>query len=94
MAYDTKSLVTVIPRMGEGEGGANAGETAAVHIYRSADPRATVIGAGYIDDGVDKGIRVNDILIIVDNAAVATIHLVSVVTAAGLVTATARPAIP
>jgi len=92
MAYASDSLTTVIPRLGEGEDVGSL--SAAIHVYRSADPRATVIGAGYITNGNDKGIRVNDIVIIVDDDAVATLHLVSVVDAAGLVTMTARPAIP
>lgn len=87
MAYDTKSLVTVIPRLGEAEGGANAGSSAAVHIYRSADAIATVIAAGYIDDGGDKGVRVNDIVLVVDdNVPTVDVCLVTVVAANGDVT--------
>ena len=95
MAYVSKNLVTIFPRLGTGEDVADGSATAAVHIYRtSADARSVVIAAGYITDGNDKGILVNDIVFIVDDGAVATMHLVSVVTAAGLVTMTARPAIP
>lgn len=95
MAYVSKNLVTIFPRLGTGEDVADGSATAAVHIYRSsADARSVIIGVGHIDDGNDKGILVNDIMIIVDDGAVATLHLVSVVAANGDVTMTARPAIP
>jgi hypothetical protein len=87
VAYDTNSLVTLIPRMGAGEGGANAGFTGALHIYRSADAIAAVIAAGYIDDGNDKGIQVNDVVLVVDdNVPTIDVCLVTVVDAAGDVT--------
>lgn len=89
MAYDTNSLVTAFPRVGsaEGPGDASGGFNSAIHIYRSADPIATVIGAGYISDGVDKGVQVNDIVLVVDdNVPTIDVCLVTVVTAAGLVT--------
>ena len=80
MAYDTNSLVTVIPRLGTGEGGANAGSTGAIHVYRSADPVATVIAAAYVDDGALKGIKVNDIVLIIDdNIPTIDVALVTVV---------------
>lgn len=88
MAYDTKSLNIVgSPRMGEGEGGADAGFSSAQYCYRSADAIATVIAAGYINDGNDKGLRVNDHVVVIDDA-VPTIDLclVTVVAANGDVT--------
>lgn len=86
MAYDTNSL-NGEPRMGEGEGGAGAGKTASQWVYRSADAFATVIAAGYISDGNDKGIRVNDFVCVIDdNLSLAQWAYVTVVTAAGLVT--------
>lgn len=92
MAYDTNSLVTAFPRVGAGEGpGADslstAGFTAALHVYRSADPILTVIAAGYIDDGNDKGIQVNDIVMVVDdNVPTIDLCLVTAVAANGDVT--------
>lgn len=68
MAYDTKSLNVCIPRMGEGENLADAGFSSATYDYRSADNFATVIAAGYIDDAVDKGLRVNDKVCVIDDA--------------------------
>ena len=95
MAYISKNLSTLIPRLGTGEDVADASATSAIHLYRTlTDARSVVIGAGYISDGNDKGLKVNDILLIVDDGAVATLHLISVVAANGDVTATARPAIP
>lgn len=87
MAYDTKSLNVIAPRMGAAEGGANAGEGSAVFIYRSADAIATVIAAGYIDDGNDKGVQVNDTIIVIDdNVPTIDLCLVTAVAANGDVT--------
>lgn len=87
MAYDTKSLNIMSPRMGEGENLADAGFSAACWVYRSADTIATVIGAGYVDDGGDKGIRVNDFVIVIDdNVPTIDLALVTVVAANGDVT--------
>ena len=89
MAYDTNSLVTAFPRVGaaEGPGNASGGFNSAIHIYRSADAIATVIAAGYIDDGNEKGIQVNDIVLVVDdNLPTIDLCLVTVVAANGDVT--------
>jgi len=87
MAYDTNSLNVANPRLGEGENLANAGFSAAMWCYRSADPIATVIAAGYIDDGGDKGLRVNDCVIVIDdNVPTIDLCLVTVVAANGDVT--------
>ena len=89
MAYDSASLVTLVPRLGSGEGplGSGAGLTGALHVYRSADAVATVIAAGYIDDGNDKGIQVNDVVIVIDdNTPTVDLCLVTAVAANGDVT--------
>lgn len=89
MAYDTNSLVTLIPRLGtaEGPGSAAGGYSAGVHMYRSADLVATVIAAGYVDDGNDKGVQVNDVVIVIDdNTPTVDVCLVTVVAANGDVT--------
>jgi len=85
VAYATGSLNLCQPRMGEG---LDAGSLSfAKYDYISADPVLTVIGAGYIDDGNDKGIRVNDVVCVVDNnLGLVDLCIVTVVTAAGLVT--------
>ncbi len=80
MAYDTKSLNVCIPRLGEGENLADAGFTSGTWDYRSADTFATVIAAGYIDDALDKGLRVNDkVCVIDDNTPNAQWALVTVI---------------
>lgn len=67
MAYDTNSLNVLVPRMGAAEGVTDAGKSSAFFVYRSADLVATVIAAAYIDDAVDKGLQVNDIVAVVDD---------------------------
>lgn len=84
MAYKSASLNVAIPRVGSGEGGNAAtppeGDSAAVYVYRSPDPIATVIAAAYIDDGADKGLQVNDIVLVVDdNIPTVDVCLVTVV---------------
>jgi hypothetical protein len=78
MAYASGSLNVVQPRLG---GGDDAGSLAcAVWSYRSADVAATVIAAGYIDDGADKGMKVGDIVMVADDTTpLATLRIVSVV---------------
>ena len=90
MAYLSASLNICIPRMGEGEAGADAGEGSGLWMYRSDDAPATVIAAGYLDDGDDKGMRVGDGVLVVDNGASMTSHVVTVVDAVGDVTLSAH----
>jgi hypothetical protein len=87
MAYDTNSLNVSSPRLGEGENLANAGFSSAMWCYRSADPILTVIAAGYINDGNDKGLRVNDCVIVIDdNVPTIDVCLVTAIAANGDVT--------
>ena len=87
MAYVSKNLATMIPRLGTGEDVADGSAVLALHSYRSsADNVAAIIAAGYIDDGNDKGIKLNDIVIVVDDLASVDLCLVTVVTAGGDVT--------
>lgn len=85
MAYATGSLNLCQPRMGEG---LDAGSLSfAKYDYISADLIANVIAAGYIDDGNDKGLRVNDVVCVVDsNVPSIDLCLVTVVAANGDVT--------
>ncbi len=85
MAYASNSLNLSIPRVGEGEDTGSL--SSAQFVYRSADPVATVIAAGYIDDGNEKGIRVNDhVIVIDDNLNTIDLCLCTVVAANGDVT--------
>lgn len=73
MAYAASGLNLLIPRITGGP---------AVFHYSSADAHGTVEGAGYFSDGGDRGMKVGDTVIVVDNDAVATtIHTVTTVTA-------------
>jgi len=45
---------------------------------------ATIIAAGYINDGLDKGMKVNDLVLVA--GVTSNLTKVTVVTAAGLVT--------
>lgn len=65
MAYATGSLNQLTPRVGTAEDTGSLGS--ALWTYRSADPVATVIAAAYIDDAYDKGLRVNDTVIVIDD---------------------------
>lgn len=82
MAYDTNSLNVRSARLGAGIGGANAGLSAALFCYVSADDNTTVIASGYVDDGGDKGLQVNDVVEIVDTATPLVTHAVVTVVAA------------
>lgn len=87
MGYLTKNLAVMIPRLGTGEDSEDAGATLALYSYRSAaDAVGTIIGAGYIDDGVDKGLKVNDVVIVIDDEATIDLCLVTVVASNGNVT--------
>lgn len=83
MAYDRNSLNILVPRVGTGDGGANAGESSALWVYRSDDPPATVIAGTYLADALDLGMKVGDLCLIADNGATGTIHIVTVVAATG-----------
>jgi len=87
MAYVSKNLVTMIPRLGAGEDVADASASTALHSYRSStDNVAAIIAAGYIDDGNDKGIKLNDTVIVIDDLTSMDLCLVTVVAANGDVT--------
>ncbi len=87
MAYLTKNLTVMVPRLGTGEDSADAGATTGLWSYRSAaDNVATIIAAGYISDGNDRGVKVNDTVIVIDDDTSMDLCLVTVVGATGLVT--------
>ncbi len=63
---------------------AGVGGGASMWLYVSADPAATVLGAGYITDGDDLGLKVNDCITIIDSATpLATLAMVDAVAAGG-----------
>jgi hypothetical protein len=44
----------------------NTNPGGAIWLYKSADPIATVQGAGYISDGVQRGMQIDDIVFVFD----------------------------
>lgn len=58
MAYDTKNPPMLFAN---GVGGASR-----FWIYKSADPIATVNTAGYFTDGVALGLKLTDLMIVID----------------------------
>ena len=87
MAYAPNSLNLQIPRLGEGTDTGSL--SSAQYVYVSDDAVATVIGAGYIDDGDDQGLRVDDVVVVIDSTGSSEtidLCLVTVVAANGDVT--------
>lgn len=66
--YETTNPPTIIagPLAGFNtpEGGGNT--TPRLWLYASADPIATVQGAAYISDGIQRGLQVGDIVFVID----------------------------
>lgn len=88
MAYATGSLNVAVPRLGAG---VTAGSLSpAIWVYESADAPVTVLAAGYINDGGDKGMVVGDVVFVVDTGTSCTSHSVTVVAANGDVTLSAH----
>ena len=85
MSYASGSLNSDHSPLGSG---GDAGSLNVRHwTYVSADAVATVIAAGYVSDGNDKGLKVNDVVTVIDsNTPTIDYCLVTVVSAAGLVT--------
>lgn len=51
------------------------GDAPSVWLYSSVDAHGTVEGAGYFTNGVDLGLKANDVMIVVDtDGAACTIH--------------------
>ena len=83
MAYNTNNLNLGRPRLGAGDDDTgDSGLSAAKFCYVSVDVNATVIAAGYITDGGDKGMQVNDVCEIVDLTTPLVTHAVVTVVAA------------
>lgn len=55
----------------------------AVFVYQSADAHTDVDAAGYFTDGVSFGMKVNDVVIVIDtNTPTTTVHRVASVSGA------------
>lgn len=69
MAYATAGLVLLVPGVGSGP---------AVWYYKSDDAHGDVDAAGYFDDATERGLKDNDIVIVVDeDTGTTTLHHVS-----------------
>lgn len=72
MAYETTGLVCLV---------SSIGSAPSLWTYQSNDAHGTVDGAGYFDDAGDRGLKVNDVVIVTDlNGGETTLHTVSGVT--------------
>lgn len=71
MAYSVSNPPVPVswgPLAGYGANEPGAGQTIPkLWVYSSADPIATVQGAAYFSNGLTLGMRVNDIVFVVDN---------------------------
>lgn len=71
MAYSVNNPPVPVssgPLAGYGANEPGAGQTIPkIWVYSSADPIATVQGAGYFTNGLTLGMRVNDIVFVIDN---------------------------
>jgi len=66
MAYTTATLNCVVP---------GVGGSPALWIYTTTDAHTAVDAAGYFTDGAAKGLKANDVVIVVDtDSATTTIH--------------------
>lgn len=77
MAYGTAGLKCVVAGVGSGP---------AVWVYSSVDANGVVSGAAYFTDGIARGLRVGDVMFVVDTdtgAGNTTVHSVITVAAAG-----------
>ena len=64
MAYSAQNLALQAPDL--------AGTGGQVWIYKSADTYATVKAANYITDAINQGMRVRDLVVVMDTATPAT----------------------
>lgn len=85
MAYVSANLNVVVPRMGQ--------DGTAVWALEGTDIHTDADAAGFITDGDEKGLRVNDVVLYTKTTATVgtTVHTVLSVTAGGA--ATLAPAI-
>lgn len=91
MAYKSANLQLLIPRVGGGDNVAadDGGYGVALWSYRAItgdNTLAQMQAGGFITDGGDKGVKVGDVIIFVENAVDASWGLVTAVAAGGAVT--------
>lgn len=91
MAYKSDNLQQIFPRMGTGENAAadDGGYAVALWSYRALtgdNTLANMQAVSFITDGHDKGLRVGDVILFVEDATDSSWGLVSAIDADGLVT--------
>lgn len=66
MAYTTATLNCIVPGIGGGP---------SIWTYTTLDAHTDVDAAGYFSDGANKGLKANDVVIVVDtDTGTTTIH--------------------
>ncbi len=75
MAYSTSNPPNMIAQ--------SVGASPALWVYASADAHGDVDAANYFTNGQALGMRVNDVVVVVDTGTSATLHTVTAVTASG-----------
>jgi hypothetical protein len=91
VAYKPANLVNIVPRLGTGDNLAadDGGYSVALWSYRQItgdDALATMVADNYITDGNDRGLKVGDLVIFVEDTVDSSWKQVNTVSAAGLVT--------
>ncbi len=87
MAYKSANLQQITPRMGTGDNlnADDGGYAVAIWSYRAiladGDNLAAMRGSGFISDADDKGVRVGDIVIFVEDTTAAGWSVVDAITA-------------
>ena len=68
MAYTPATLDCLVPRIGDGP---------ALWVYSNTDAHTDVDATGYFSDGDDRGLVLNDVMIVIDtDTSTITIHRV------------------
>ena len=79
MTYSATTLNQVTPRIGGGP---------ALWIYSNTDAHTAVDESGYFSDGEARGMKVNDVVIVVDtDTSTCTVHMVSAVSTSATIAA-------
>ena len=84
MAFNSKNLTLLVPRVGSAEGVADAGYGTGLWAYRDItanDNLAAMQTDGFITDAADYGLQVGDLVIMIEDTVDASWMLVSGLTA-------------
>ena len=86
MAYNTKNLQVLIPRLGTGDNleAEDGGYAVAIFSYRALtadDALADMQASGFISDADDRGLKIGDIVVFVEDTVDAAWGVVDAITA-------------